>query len=268
MINWDAVLNFITAAGIKILLAAAVLAGGFFLTKYLIKILSYLKGFKRLDISVQSFLKSFFSIVLKTVVIITAVSILGVPLTSVLAVLASAGLAIGLALQGALSNLAGGFMILIFKPFRTGDYIDNGTNEGTVESITIFYTKLVTIDNKLITIPNKSIIETSITNFSAKDKRRIDLKFRASFDCEIDTVKKILFDIIFSHPLTLKEPLPLVNVNSHQQNSIEYLVRVWVLKADYWTVYYDIMEQVKKQFDSHNITIPYNQLDVHIRDKK
>ena len=265
MITWERVLEIVTDVGLKILSAVLVLIVGLFVIKYFIMLISKAKGIKKLDISVQNFLKSFISILLKTVLIISVVSILGFPLTSVLAVLASAGLAIGLALQGALSNLAGGFMILIFKPFRTGDYIDNGTHQGTVESITVFYTKLLTIDNKLITIPNKSIIETSITNFSAKDTRRVDLIFRASFDADVEKVKKILYDIAYRHELTIKEPPPFARVYSHGDNWLEYVLRVWCKKSDYWTIYYDITEEVKKQFDKQAITIPYHQLDVNIK---
>ena len=267
MITWEKVLQIITDAGLRILFAAVLLIVGFFVIKYLVKLITKFKGFKRLDVSLQSFLKSFISIILKILLIISAIGVLGVPLTSVLTVLASAGLAIGPALQGALSNLAGGFMILIFKPFRTGDYIDNGTHQGTVESITTFYTKLLTFDNKLITIPNKSIIETAITNFSAQDERRIDVKFRASFETDIDTVKRIILDVAYNHELTLKKPLPLVTISSYLENSLEYFLRVWVKKADYWTVYFDIMEQVKKRFDQEGIAIPYQQVDVHIKEK-
>ncbi|HEY8390367.1 MAG TPA: mechanosensitive ion channel domain-containing protein [Clostridia bacterium] len=268
MISWKNVLDFIASAGLKILAAGVLLAVGLFLIKYLIKLILKSRGFKKLDASIQGFLKGFISISLKTILIISVVSVLGVPLTSVLAAFASAGLAIGLALQGALSNLAGGFMILIFKPFKTGDYIDNGTHEGTVESITIFYTKLVTIDNKLITIPNKSIIETALTNYSAKDTRRIDLKFRAPLDCDIEKVKRILYDIAFNHPLTLKDPLPFARVYSHKDNWLEFVLKIWTPRVDYWTVYYDIIEEVKKQFDKEGITIPYQQLEVHINQKR
>lgn len=190
MIDWQKIWDALIDAGIRILHAALVLIIGWFVIKYFIKWLTSLKGLKKLDISVQSFLKSLLMVGFKLVLFISVISILGVPLTSIVTILASAGLAIGLALQGALSNFAGGFMILIFKPFKVGDYIYNGEYEGTVDSINVFYTKLLTIDNKLITIPNKSIIDEAITNYSAQDKRRVDLKIRASFDADVDAVKK------------------------------------------------------------------------------
>ncbi|NLC16542.1 MAG: mechanosensitive ion channel [Clostridiales bacterium] len=260
-------MQFITGAGLRLFQAFLLLIAGWFVIKYFTKWITSLKGFKKLDIGAQSFLKSLLSVGLKVILFISIIGVLGVPLTSILTVLASAGLAIGLALQGALSNFAGGFMILIFKPFKAGDYINNGANEGTVESINVFYTKLLTIDNKLITIPNKSMIDTAIINYTAQDKRRVDLKIRASHEADIDKVKKVLFDIAYNHPLTLKEPLPFVRLYAHLQDSMEYILRVWTLRGDYWPVYFDLMEQIKKEFDKEGITIPYQQISVHIKDK-
>ncbi|HEY8419401.1 MAG TPA: mechanosensitive ion channel domain-containing protein [Clostridia bacterium] len=267
MIDWQKIWDALIDAGIRILHAALVLIIGWFVIKYFIKWLTSLKGLKKLDISVQSFLKSLLMVGFKLVLFISVISILGVPLTSIVTILASAGLAIGLALQGALSNFAGGFMILIFKPFKVGDYIYNGEYEGTVDSINVFYTKLLTIDNKLITIPNKSIIDEAITNYSAQDKRRVDLKIRASFDADVDAVKKILFDIAYNHPLSLKEPLPFARLHTHGQDAMEYVLRVWVKRSDYWTVYFDLMEQIKKEFEKQGIAIPYKQVNVHIKEK-
>lgn len=266
--NWESFLQVLIDAGLRLLYALVLLIVGWLIIKYFIKWISSLKGFRKIDVSAQSFLKSLLSVGLKVILIISVISVLGVPLTSIVTVLASAGLAIGLALQGALSNFAGGFMILIFKPFKAGDYIDNGTNAGTVESINVFYTKLLTIDNKLITIPNKSIIDTAIINYSAQDKRRVDLRIRAPFDADVDKIKKLLFDIAYNHPLTLKEPMPLARLHTHGQDSMEYVLRVWTLRGDYWPVYFDLMEQIKKEFDSQGIVIPYQQLNVHIQDSK
>ncbi|HHW90335.1 MAG TPA: mechanosensitive ion channel [Clostridiales bacterium] len=267
MIDWQNILQIIIDTGLKLLQALILLIVGWLVIKHFTKWITTLKGFKKLDISAQSFLRSLLSIGLKVILIISIIGVLGVPLTSILTVLASAGLAIGLSLQGALSNFAGGFMILIFKPFKAGDYIDNGANAGFVESINVFYTKLLTIDNKLITIPNKSMIDTAITNYSAQDKRRVDLKIRASHKDDIEKVKQVLFDIAYNHPLTLKEPLPFVRLYAHLQDSMEYILRVWTLRDDYWPVYFDLMEQIKKEFDKAGITIPYQQISVHIKDK-
>jgi small conductance mechanosensitive channel len=267
MIDWQKIWDALIGAGIRILYAVLVLVIGWLVIRYFIKWISSLKGLKKLDISVQSFLKSLLTVGLKVVLFICVISILGVPLTSIITILASAGLAVGLALQGALSNFAGGFMILIFKPFKVGDYIYNGEYEGTVDSVNVFYTKLLTVDNKLITIPNKSIIDEAITNYSAQDRRRVDLKIRASFDADAETVKKILFDIACNHPLSLKEPPPLARLYTHGQDAMEYVLRVWVNRIDYWTVYFDLLEQIKKEFERQGITIPYQQVNIHIKEK-
>ncbi|HPJ75727.1 MAG TPA: mechanosensitive ion channel, partial [Clostridia bacterium] len=203
---WDTLIELSATVGLRILLAIAVLIVGLLLIKYIVKAIVKSKGFIKIDKTVQTFTKSALSITLKLLLIISVIGILGVPLTSIIAVLASAGMAIGLALQGALSNFAGGIMILIFRPFRVGDFIDNGTHMGTVDSITIFYTKLLTIDNKLITIPNSTMTSASVTNFSAKDKRRVDLKFTASYTNDVDKVNSILLEIAKNHPMVDQDP--------------------------------------------------------------
>lgn len=262
---WDILIELSASIGLKILLAIAVLVIGLLLIKYLVKFIVKSKGFNKIDKTVQTFIKSALSITLKILLIISVIGILGVPLTSIIAVLASAGLAIGLALQGALSNFAGGIMILVFRPFKVGDFVDNGTHMGTVDSITIFYTRLLTIDNKLITIPNSTMTTASITNFSAKELRRVDFKFTASYKNDVEKVKRILIEIAESHPLVLKDQPIMSRLFSHGTNSLEYILRVWCQAPDYWTIYFDINEKVKKEFDAQGIEIPYTQMDVHIK---
>lgn len=264
---WDTLIELSATIGLKILLAAVVLIFGLVLIKYLVKIVVKSKGFNKIDKTVQTFIKSALSITLKTLLIISVIGILGVPLTSIIAVLASAGLAIGLALQGALSNFAGGIMILVFRPFKVGDFVDNGTHMGTVDSITIFYTRLLTIDNKLITIPNSTMTNASITNFSAKEQRRVDFKFTASYNDDVEKVKSILIEIAQNHPLVLKDPPIMSRLLAHGPNSLEYVLRVWCQAPDYWTIYFDINETVKKEFDAQGIEIPFSQMDVHIKEK-
>jgi small conductance mechanosensitive channel len=265
---WDILIELSASIGLKILLAIAVLVIGLLLIKYLVKFIVKSKGFNKIDKTVQTFIKSALSITLKILLIISVIGILGVPLTSIIAVLASAGLAIGLALQGALSNFAGGIMILVFRPFKVGDFVDNGTHMGTVDSITIFYTRLLTIDNKLITIPNSTMTTASITNFSAKELRRVDFKFTASYKNDVEKVKRILIEIAESHPLVLKDQPIMSRLFSHGTNSLEYILRVWCQAPDYWTIYFDINEKVKKEFDAQGIEIPFTQMDVHIKEKK
>jgi small conductance mechanosensitive channel len=265
---WDTLIELSATVGLRILLAIAVLVVGLLLIKYIVKAIVKSKGFNKIDKTVQIFTKSALSITLKILLIVSVIGILGVPLTSIIAVLASAGLAIGLALQGALSNFAGGIMILIFRPFRVGDFIDNGTHMGTVDSITIFYTKLLTIDNKLITIPNSTMTSASVTNFSAKEKRRVDLKFTASYTNDVDKVNNILLEIANNHPMVNQDPPVMAKLFAHGDNSLEYILRAWVDAPNYWDVYFDITEQVKKEFDKQGIEIPYPQMDVHIKEKQ
>ena len=190
--------------------------------------------------------------------------ILGIPTTSFVTALASCGVAIGLALQGALGNLAGGIMILVFKPFRVGDYITTASSSGTVSNITIMYTMLKTPDNKVITIPNGTLTNSVIENYSASDERRVDLVFTTSYDCDIDKVKTVLLDAVKKHERILKNPEPFARLTKHGDSALEYTVRVWCKAADYWDVNFDLIETVKKDFDANGISIPYPQMDIHI----
>lgn len=264
---WDTLLEASATAGLRILLAIAVLIVGLLLIKYLVKFIVKSKGFNKIDVTVQTFLKSALAITLKVLLIISVIGILGVPLTSIIAVLASAGLAIGLALQGALSNFAGGIMILVFRPFKVGDFVDNGTHMGYVDSITIFYTRLLTKDNKLVTVPNSTMTSASITNFSAKELRRVDIEYNVSYKNDIDKVKSVLTSVAEKHPLVLKDPSVTSGVYAHGPNSLVYVLRAWCKADDYWTVYFDMNENVKKSFDEQGIEIPLQQVVVDIKDK-
>jgi small conductance mechanosensitive channel len=262
----DEILNFLTHAGIRIMLAAAALFVGWYLIKCLMRLVRGSKKLQKTEITVKTFLISFISVTLKILLVVSVIGILGFPLTSILAVLASAGLAIGLALQGALSNLAGGLMILIFKPFKAGDYISDGKNEGSVEEITVFYTKLLTVDNKIITVPNKQITESPVVNFSAKDTRRVEILFKVCRGCDIEKVKSALIEVASRHPLILKEPPPFAGLFSHGEGYMEFTLRAWTKRADYWQVYFDLNENVKKHFDSFGIVMPNRQLDININE--
>lgn len=261
----DTVLEFLTAAGIRLVLAAAALFAGWYLVNRFLKVISSSKKFHKAEVTVQTFLISFVSVTLKILLVVSAIGILGFPLTSVLAVLASAGLAVGLALQGALSNLAGGLMILIFKPFKAGDYISDGSHEGSVEAITIFYTKLLTVDNKIITVPNKHITENSVINYSAKDTRRVEINFKVSRNCDIEKVKNALISTAADNLLVLKEPPPFAALFSHGEGFMEFTLRAWTIRANYWQVYFGLNENIKKEFDRQNIILSNPQLDVHIK---
>lgn len=251
--------------GLRILIGLLILSVGLFIIKWIRRIIKRSPHFEKLDQSLRSFISSFVSIALYILLFITLAMVVGIPATSFITVLATVGAAIGLALQGALSNFAGGIMILIFRPFQVGDYIETAGESGTVAEISVVYTVLLTPDNKQITIPNGSLTNAVITNYSAKDTRRVDWLFTADYSCDSEKVKAIIENIVDSHELGLKEPERFVRVSKCGDNGIEYTARLWAKKEDYWTVYFDVMERVKKAFDENNITIPYPQMDVHVK---
>ena len=260
----EKVIEFCTSAGIKLALAIIILLVGFKLIKVLTKAVAGQKA-PHMDKSLKSFFVSFLNIALKVILVITVAGYLGVPMTSVITVLGSAGLALGLSLQGSLANLAGGIIIMVFKPFAVGDYVVSGSLEGTVTDIGIFYTKLVTGDNRIVVIPNGTISNQSVVNVSSKPERRVDLKFTASYDADIDTVKAALIKTAENNDKVLKDPAPFTAVSAHQDSAVEYILRVWCKKEDYWNVYYALTEDVKRAFDSENIEIPYPHMDVNVQ---
>ena len=226
------------------------------------------KLLKNIDPSAASFIASFLSISLKIIIIVTIVAILGVPMSSVVALVASAGVAIGLAVQGALSNLVGGLMILFFRPFRVGDYIDAQNASGTVRDISVFYTVLVTPDNKVITVPNGGLTNSVITNYSVEETRRIDIVFSADYKHDSDVVKKIMLDVANSCEKALKDPAPAAIMSECAESAINYTLRVWSNNGDYWDVREELVSGVRKAFKDANIEIPYPQVDVHIKNEK
>ena len=200
------------------------------------------------------------------VTVIVVMGCLNIPVTSLVALLSVAGLAFSLALQGFLANMAGGLQIVASKPFRLGDYIEAGGCAGTVAEIGLFYTKLNTVDNKLIQLPNSTIISGNIINYSAEDKRRVELKVTASYDAPPEQVEAALKRLVGEHPLTLATPEPMIRVSAYQDSAIEYIVRVWCANGDYWTVYYDLMDGLKPAFDRAGIEMTYPHQNVHIMD--
>lgn len=261
-------LNYALTYGGRLLIAAIVLIVGFWLTGVVLTKLKKGKLADKLEDTVESFVFNFINIALKAIIIITAIGILGVPMASVITVLATAGAAVGLALQGSLSNLAGGIMLVVFKPFRVGDYIESQGVSGSVEEITIMYTVLNTPDNKVVSLPNGALMNSTITNYSKKDLRRVDLTFSVSYDSDIDRVRDILNSIASAHPLVLKDPAAAVVFTKQGDSALEFAVRAWAKNGDYWTVYFDINEAVKKAFDKMGIEIPYPQMDVHVKNDK
>lgn len=264
----DTILRYALTYGGRLLIAAIIVVVGFWLTGVLIGKLKKGKLSEKLEDTVESFVFNFINIALKTIIIITAIGILGVPMASVITVLATAGAAVGLALQGSLSNLAGGIMLVIFKPFRVGDFIESQGVSGSVEEITIMYTLLNTPDNKVVSLPNGALMNSTITNYSKKDLRRVDLTFSVSYDSDIDRVREILNSIAVAHPLVLRDPAPAIVFTKQGESALDFAVRMWAKNGDYWTVYFDVNEAVKKAFDKTGIEIPYPQMDVHIKNEK
>ncbi len=214
--------------------------------------------------SLRSFLKSMVSALLKTLLIISVMVMVGIEMTSFIAILAAAGLAVGMALSGTLQNFAGGVMILLFRPFKVGDYITAQGFSGTVREIQIFNTILTTPDNVTIILPNGNLSGNAMTNYSAQPTRRVDFTFGIGYEDDIDQAKKILSDVIGEDQRIQKDPEPFIAVSELADSSVNLVVRVWVNASDYWGVFFDTQEKVKKQFDAQGVSIPYPQTDVHL----
>jgi small conductance mechanosensitive channel len=220
------------------------------------------------DETLVSFVGSLSHVALLAFVIIAALNQLGIQTASFIAVLAAAGLAIGLALQGSLANFAAGVLMIIFKPFKVDDYIEGAGVAGTVEEIQIFSTQLKTPDNKTIIVPNSKIMGDNITNYSMKGTRRVDFVFGIGYEDDIDNARQVIERIINQDERVLKDPAPMVAVSELADSSVNFAVRAWTNGGDYWPFYYDTTEKVKKQFDAEGISIPFPQRDVHVYEHK
>lgn len=252
----------------KLLYAALLFLACLAVMKILLTLLD--RGINRVNIerSLHTFIKSGTKIFLWLITVIIVLGYLGVDPASLVAVLGVAGLAISLAIQGTLSNLAGGIMILVSKPFKVGEYIQAGGVEGTVADIGMVYTRVKTFDNKLIFIPNGEISKDKIVNYTSQETRRVDLKFTTSYEDDPKRVIKAIEDVIGAHPKALFTPAPFVRVSAYQESSVEYSVRVWSATEDYWDLYFDLLEQVKAAFDGQGIEMTYNHLNVHMVDMR
>lgn len=265
----EKIITYLTDLGLdiclNILFSLLIMIIGLKVNKILIKLLEKGMTFKKIEKSVQLFIKSFISITFKVVLLIIVLNIIGVPMASIVTILGSVGLALGLALQGGLSNIAGGIIILVFKPFKIGDYIKVNLEEGTVTNITIFHTTLTTIDNKLVVMPNGNLANSVLTNYTANDKRRIDLNFSVDYKTNLDKVKKVLLQIAEKNELILKDEEVVVKLSDYTDSSLIIVMKVWVKTENYWTVNYDIKEEVKKVFEKEKISIPFPQMDIHVK---
>lgn len=221
----------------------------------------------KIDSTLIHFLRSTVNVGLYLLIVLIVADKLGIPMASLIAVLSVAGLSISLAVQGTLSNLAGGIMILLSKPFLAGDYIEAGEIGGTVRQIGLVYTKLATIDNKLINVPNGDIAAAKIINYSTEPNRRIDINFGASYDAPIASVKAALLSAAERFPAILSDPAPFANVLEYHDSQVIYTLRVWVNNADFWPTKFALLEAVREEFDRHDVTMSYPHLNVHLVEK-
>ena len=250
---------------IRLAAAGLLLFIGNKLIKFLMNRFKRSKLYQKMDPGLASFMASGSRIVLYIILILMCFGVLGIETASFLALFTSGGVAIGLAFQGAVTNLAGGVMILLFHPFRVGDYIETTEIAGTVNAISVLYTVVLTPDNKRVTVPNGSLTNAAITNYSAEGQRRVELTFSVSYDCDIDKVKQILLSVAESDPKSLKDPAPLSRLKTQSASSLDFVLRVWCAPENYWDLYFDLNENVKKALDEAGMEIPFPQMDVHMR---
>lgn len=251
-----------------LLLAIAIFIVGCILNSVIMNLLG--KGLEKskLDKTIHKFLQSLLKVVVFVFVVIIVLTVLGIPMDSIVAVVSSAGIAIGLAMQSSLSNIAGGFMVLIGRTFKVGDYVKIGAEEGVVEEITILSTKIITVDNKDIFIPNGTVVNSTVTNFSYEKTRRVDHTFSISYNNDSKKAIAAIKKVAENNTMILKDPAPFVRVIALGSNSIDIVVRVWTETENYWDVYFALLEDVKEAFDNEGIVIPYQQIDVHMVDNK
>ena len=250
----------------NLIVAVLILFIGLRISKYIVKICTKIFEQSKMDPMLQSFLISFLKIALKILIFIFAITKLGIAASSIIAVVGSAGLAVGLSLQGALSNIAGGVILLLIKPFQVGEYIleDSSGKEGTVQAIGIMYTRLLSVDNKTIMIPNGSLSAASITNYTYQEKRKIDLRIGVGYHDDIRKVRETLFEVLHQEPALLEDEPIQIFVSDYKDSCIEMGIRYFVKTEDYWPSRWRVLENIKYAFDENGISIPFNQLDVNI----
>ncbi|MBU1099902.1 MAG: mechanosensitive ion channel [Bacteroidetes bacterium] len=265
---FSSIQGIIQQYGLNVAGAILIFIIGYFASKIIRRAFRKIFEKSRVDSTISSFMLNIIYGLSLTFVALMTLTRLGVETTSFIAVLGAAGLAVGFALKDSLSNFAAGIMLLIFRHFKVGDYIEGGGVAGSVEEIHIFSTKLVTPDNKVIYVPNSSLISGSLTNYSAKETRRVDLVFGIGYGDDIAKAKAILAEILDSDERVLKEPAPQIALSELGDSSVNFVVRPWTLRENYWNLYFDVREKVKLRFDEENITIPFPQRDVHIHNTR
>ncbi len=264
----DDILKILRENGMKLAAGLAVLVLGLIAVHYVTKAIRgrILNNEKlKIEPTLQNFLGNAARVILYVLVILTAVHIMGIPMTSVLTLVASAGVAVSLAMQGALGNLVGGVMILLLRPIAVGEYISASGCEGTVRGIGIFYTDILTFDGKRVSMPNSSLTNTPITNFTREGRRRAEVVFSVSYDSPMDEVFRVLNGLVGRTPDILPDPAPSVHLITCADSSMDYAVRVWAKTDRYWDVYFALIEDGKRALDAAGISVPYPQMDVHLK---
>ena len=260
----DQLMEIVFAYGPRLAAAIATLIIGWWIIGMIGRTIRNIVKKRNVDVTLSSYLTNMTKWALKALLIVSVLGMLGIEMTSFIAILGAAGLAVGLALSGTLQNFASGIMILLFKPFKAGDFVEAGGHSGTVNEIQIFNTILKTPDNVTIIVPNNDIAGKSVKNYSMEDLRRVDMSFGIGYDDDIDAAKAILSDLITRDERTLSDPAPFISVSELADSSVNFVVRVWSKKEDYWGIYMDMQEAVKKAFDEKGVSIPYPQTDVHV----
>ena len=262
--DFDTLKTIVTSAGANLLLGIVILIIGLFLVHWLVKWLANSKAFQRLDPSLASFFRNLIKILLTCLVVLTAANVLGVPLTSVITIFASAGVAISLGMQGALGNLVGGVTLLILKPIKTGEFVKIGDYVGFVKNIGAFYTEIQTKDNTIISLPNSSLTNMAVMNFTRGGNRRVEVSFQVAYSSDIDTVFKVLKDMTAGSDLILQDPPPKVVFDKCRESGMEFEVRAWTEAKNFSKVRKYMTLAGKKALDANGIRIPYQQMDVHV----
>ena len=258
--KWERILDNLSDVALdvalRILMAIIIYIVGRFLIRRVIKGINKMRSFRSIDATAENYIITFIKAVLYVVLAVSIVAVLGVPMSSVITVIASAGVAIGLALQGALSNVAGGLMLLIFRPFSVGDYIKTSGHEGYVRSIKLVYTDLVTFDKRVVSLPNGSLMNSVIVNTTSEARRRVDLVFEASSDEPVPKVQDVMLSAVREYSEALTDPAPVAVVTGTVKGGLEYTVRVWAETKDYWTVYEGLMKDIPMAMNAAGIARP------------
>lgn len=262
---WAKIVDWLTNTGIKVVIALLLMFISFRVINLISKKIYKKLQKKHVDETIARVTNNIIKITLKCLVLICLVGYVGIETASISAVVASLGVGISLAVQGTLANFAGGIIIIIMRPFKIGDYITSNGQSGTVEDIMLFYTHIVTPDNKVIYIPNGTLANNVIVNVSVKDDRRVDVIMSISYASDVDKAKQIIKNVCASNSLIFTTPAPFVEIGEYADSSINLFVRVWTKNSNYWTVNFYLLDEIRKQFEANGIEIPFNQLDVNLK---